>query len=77
MARPQKSIDLKVGAVENGLMVGMMVMWLQNSEKFRMPSRSAWRIVSAVDGIVVSNSEPEEDNLLFRMQARDFECIEG
>ena len=35
-------------------MVGTMVMWLQKTEKFSIPSRSACRTVSAVEGIVVS-----------------------
>ena len=41
------------------LIVGTMVMWLQNSEKFAMPSRSACGTVSAVDGIVVSKPRPK------------------
>jgi len=35
-------------------MVGTVVMWLQNSEKLSMPSRSAASTVSAVLGMVVS-----------------------
>ena len=40
-------------------MVGMIVMWLQNSAKLRMPSRSACCTVSAVHGIVVSKPSPK------------------
>ena len=40
-------------------MVGTMVMWLQNTEKLSMPSRSACSTVSAVDGMVVSKPRPK------------------
>ena len=35
-------------------MAGMIVTWLQKTEKFSMPSASARSTVSAVDGAVVS-----------------------
>ena len=37
------------------LIAGMIVMWLQNTEKFSMPSFAARSMVIAVDGAVVSN----------------------
>jgi hypothetical protein len=37
------------------LIAGMIVTWLQNTEKFRSPSEDARSIVIAVDGAVVSN----------------------
>ena len=40
-------------------MVGMMVMWLQNSEKLPMPCARAWISVIAVLGMVVSNPRPK------------------
>ena len=40
-------------------MVGMMVMWLQNSEKLATPSRLACSTVSAVLGMVVSKPRPK------------------
>ncbi len=36
-------------------MAGMIVTWLQNTEKFVRPSRAARSMVIAVDGAVVSN----------------------
>ncbi len=45
-------------------MAGMMVTWLQNTEKFSMPSALARIRVSAVDGAVVSN--PMAKNMTWR-----------
>jgi hypothetical protein len=40
-------------------MVGIIVMWLQNSEKFVCRVRRAWISVIAVLGIVVSKPRPK------------------
>ena len=77
MSRPQKSVDLKLGAVENGLdgrdngdvvaeqrkIVDALALRLENRERRRW-HRSF-------------ESEPEEDNLLLRIKAREFERVEG
>src|ERR1700731_2297528 len=77
MSRPQKSVDLKLGAVENGLdgwddgdviaeqgkIVDALALRLENRERRR------WH-----RGF---EPEPEEDNLLLRIEAREFERVEG
>ena len=45
-------------------MAGMIVTWLQNTEKFRIPSALARMSVSAVEGAVVSN--PIAKNITWR-----------
>ena len=47
-------------------MVGTMVMWLQNTEKFLVPSLSACRMVNAVDGMVVSNPMPKNTEAVLK-----------
>ncbi len=51
---PMKPSMPMPGESRIALIVGTIVMWLQNSEKLSMPRRSASSTVIAVDGIVVS-----------------------
>ncbi len=54
MAGPRNPSICRSGLSSIAFIVGTIVMWLQNTEKFAMPSRSACSTVSAVDGMVVS-----------------------
>ena len=49
-----KPSSRRSGESRIALIAGMIVTWLQKSEKFRTPSTLARFTVSAVDGVVVS-----------------------
>ena len=51
---PMKPSSRMSGESRMARMAGMIVTWLQNTEKFRSPSALARSSVSAVDGAVVS-----------------------
>ena len=52
---PMKPSSRRSGESRMALMAGTIVTWLQNTEKFSMPSAAARIMVIAVDGAVVSN----------------------
>ena len=51
---PMKASSRRSGESRIALIAGMIVTWLQKTEKFVMPSAFARSTVSAVDGAVVS-----------------------
>ena len=57
---PTNPSSRRSGESRIALIVGMMVMWLQNSEKLRTPCARAWISVIAVLGIVVSKPRPKK-----------------
>ena len=73
---PRKPSRRRSGESRIALIVGTMVMWLQNTEKFSIPSASARRMVSAVLGMVVSKPRAEEDHLSVGILAGERERIE-
>jgi len=56
---PRKPSICRSGSSRMARSVGMMVMWLQNTEKLATPSRRACSNVIAVAGIVVSKPRPK------------------
>ena len=56
---------------------GMIVTWLQKTEKLRMPSDFARMIVSAVDGAVVSKPMAKNITCLSGLRRASFSASEG
>src|SRR5919109_429266 len=68
---PMKPSRRRSGESRMALMAGMIVTWLQNTEKFPMPSAAARSMVMAVDGVVDPSHRDHADRAAGAVHQRD------